>query len=53
MTQQNTVPAVPSFGLTLGTFLAIVAVIGFGLLVLKVSLHSLMLICLIIAACSA
>ncbi|PIE42942.1 MAG: Na+/H+ antiporter NhaC [Gammaproteobacteria bacterium] len=53
MTQRNTTPSEPSFGLALGTFLVIVGVIGIGLFVLKVSLHSLMLICLIIAAGSA
>lgn len=43
----------PSFKQSLLTFGAIVVVIGVGLFILKTSLHSLMLICLIIAASSA
>ncbi|MEJ6124025.1 Na+/H+ antiporter NhaC [Vibrio sp. 2-Bac 85] len=43
----------PSFQQSLITFTAIVSVIGIGLFYLKVSLHSLMLICLVIAATSA
>lgn len=43
----------PSFNLALFTFLSIVAVIGTGLFILKVSLHSLLLICLLIAATAA
>ncbi|MGB1236854.1 MAG: Na+/H+ antiporter NhaC [Pseudomonadales bacterium] len=43
----------PSFGQSLLTFGAIVAVIGTGLFYLQVSLHSLMLICLLIAGLSA
>ena len=43
----------PSFKQSLLTFLLIVFVIGFGLFYLKTSLHSLMLICLIIAGTSA
>jgi NhaC family Na+:H+ antiporter len=43
----------PSFRQSLLTFLAIVCVIGTGLFYLKVSLHSLMLICLLIAGLSA
>ena len=49
MEQQNN----PTFGQSLITFVSIVFVIGFGLFVLKTSLHSLMLICLIIAGLSA
>lgn len=43
----------PSFALALSTFLAIIAVIGYGLFVLKVSLNALMLICLLIASLAA
>lgn len=43
----------PSFTFSLAVFSAVVAVIGVGLFVLQVSLHSLMLICLIIAATAA
>ncbi|PID61435.1 MAG: Na+/H+ antiporter NhaC [Gammaproteobacteria bacterium] len=43
----------PSFSLALATFVAIVGVIGVGLFVLKVSLHSLMLMALLIASVSA
>ncbi len=43
----------PSFRHALSTFLAICAVIGVGLFGYAVSLHSLLLICLLIAACSA
>lgn len=53
MKQATIAAQTPSFSQALGTFLAIVAVIGFGLFYLTVSLHSLMLICLLIAAGSA
>lgn len=43
----------PSFRQSLITFGAIVSTIGLGLFLFKVSLHSIMLICLIIAASSA
>jgi NhaC family Na+:H+ antiporter len=43
----------PSFQQSLLTFSAIVCVIGIGLFYLQVSLHSLMLICLLIAGLSA
>ncbi len=47
------VPIAPSFTLALGTFFSIVVVIGVGLFILKVSLHSLMLIALLIASGAA
>ncbi|PIE42161.1 MAG: Na+/H+ antiporter NhaC [Gammaproteobacteria bacterium] len=53
MTDKITLPKTPSFAFSLATFLAIVTVIGFGLFVLKVSLHALMLICLLIAGIAA
>ena len=43
----------PTFSHAALTFAAIVAIIGIGLFVLDVSLHSLMLICLIVASLSA
>lgn len=43
----------PSFKLSLITFLSIVFVIAFGLFYLQTSLHSLLLICLLIASISA
>ena len=43
----------PSFKLSLATFLSIVFVIAFGLFYLQTSLHSLLLICLLIASVSA
>jgi len=43
----------PRFIHALSTFLAICAVIAIGLFAYQISLHSLLLICLLIAACSA
>lgn len=50
--QDNNI-AIPSFYFALGTFFSIVSVIGVGLFVLQVSLHSLLLICLLIASSAA
>ncbi len=53
MTKKSIQVETPSFALAVTIFLSIVAVIGVGLFVLKVSLHSLMLIALLIAATAA
>lgn len=51
--QPNELNSSPSFLQALLTFLSIISVIGVGLFYLQASLHSLMLICLLIAGLSA